>query len=518
VKSERQTSWEVYITNIGWNRAWLEPLKVSAEDSSAKKKRCAGIHRGAYSVGLLGAKTEIPDVLDKVPCARRPALPPDAPTAFFSYSRDDLDFALRLAEDLKKAGANVWMDKLDIHPGQIWERKVEDALSASGRMLVIMSPSSVNSPNVVAEVAFALDEQKEVIPVLHRECKIPFRLRPFQYVDFRSDYSQGLEELLNTVGVEQQAAAGAAAASAAPVESQPVVPDAAEQARLEEERRRAAAERALLEQHERERREQERNGAPVPSPATLSPTLKRIALAACGILVAGLIVYWATRPKPQGVVTQKLEFQTQPSSHPPSAETSSGSAVAEKPNAEKAASDKVAADKAAAAVKQPTTESLTAESMFDKGNDYYFGRGVSQGYKQAFSWFRKATEEGNTGAMANLGVMYEHGYGVDKDYHQALTWNRKAVAAGNASGMNNLGFMYRYGLGLDKDYPQAVSWFRKAAEAGSAFGMDNLAEMYENGWGEEKDQRQAIAWYRKAAELGDQHAKDALKRLGESPQ
>jgi hypothetical protein len=36
----------------------------------------------------------------------------DAPTAFFSYSREDLEFALRLAKDLKKAGANVWMDKL----------------------------------------------------------------------------------------------------------------------------------------------------------------------------------------------------------------------------------------------------------------------------------------------------------------------------------------------------------------------------------------------------------------------
>jgi len=33
------------------------------------------------------------------------ALPPDGPTAFFSYSRDDSEFTLRLAEDLKAAGA-----------------------------------------------------------------------------------------------------------------------------------------------------------------------------------------------------------------------------------------------------------------------------------------------------------------------------------------------------------------------------------------------------------------------------
>ena len=36
--------------------------------------------------------------------------------AFFSYSREDSEFALRLAKDLKAAGANVWLDRLDIKP------------------------------------------------------------------------------------------------------------------------------------------------------------------------------------------------------------------------------------------------------------------------------------------------------------------------------------------------------------------------------------------------------------------
>jgi len=127
----------------------------------------------------------------------------DAPTAFFSYSREDLDFALRLAKDLKKAGANVWMDKLDIRPGQPWQRKIDEALSTCSRVLVILSPSSVDSDNVMAEVTFALDEKKEVIPVLFRECRVPLRLRLLQYVDFRRDYSQGFGELLATAAIEQ---------------------------------------------------------------------------------------------------------------------------------------------------------------------------------------------------------------------------------------------------------------------------------------------------------------------------
>ena len=34
--------------------------------------------------------------------------------AFVSYSRDDSEFVLRLAGDLKAAGAKVWLDRLDI--------------------------------------------------------------------------------------------------------------------------------------------------------------------------------------------------------------------------------------------------------------------------------------------------------------------------------------------------------------------------------------------------------------------
>ena len=126
----------------------------------------------------------------------------EAQTAFISYSREDSEFALRLAGDLKAAGAAVWLDQLDIAPGQRWAKAVQDALNDCPRMLVILSPSSASSTNVDDEVSFALEEKKTVIPVLYRECKIPFRLRPFQYVDFRSDYALGLTRLLQTLPAE----------------------------------------------------------------------------------------------------------------------------------------------------------------------------------------------------------------------------------------------------------------------------------------------------------------------------
>lgn len=128
----------------------------------------------------------------------------DTSTAFFSYSRADSEFALRLAEDLKAAGATVWLDQLDIEPGQRWARAVENALKESPIVLVILSPASVGSGNVDDEVQFALKKNKRVIPILYRDCEIPYRLEPFQYADFRTDYSRGLKSVLKSLGMQAQ--------------------------------------------------------------------------------------------------------------------------------------------------------------------------------------------------------------------------------------------------------------------------------------------------------------------------
>jgi TonB family protein len=171
-----------------------------------------------------------------------------APAAFFSYCREDSEFALRLAGDLKAAGANVWLDQLDIIPGDRWDHAVENALTHCSRLLVILSPSSVSSTNVMDEVSFALEERKIVIPVIHRDCTVPFRLRRVQHLDFRQDYARGLQELLKTLAPGQSAGQSMSAISdvESPIRSN--VPDAeerqraAEQARLEAERRKVSEE------------------------------------------------------------------------------------------------------------------------------------------------------------------------------------------------------------------------------------------------------------------------------------
>jgi hypothetical protein len=124
--------------------------------------------------------------------------------AFFSYAHEDAEFALRLAKDLRAAGAAVWIDRLDIKVGERWDRAVGEALAKCPQLLVILSPASVDSTNVMDEVSFALDKGKHVLPVIHRQCEIPFRLHRLHYVDLTLNYDEGLGRLVEALGFTER--------------------------------------------------------------------------------------------------------------------------------------------------------------------------------------------------------------------------------------------------------------------------------------------------------------------------
>ncbi|HUZ59461.1 MAG TPA: TIR domain-containing protein [Hanamia sp.] len=127
----------------------------------------------------------------------------DTAITFFSYSRADSAFVLKLAKDLREAGVTIWLDQLDIVPGSHWDSAIENALVSAPRMIVVLSPESVKSNNVMDEVSFALENGKTIIPILLSECETSFRLRRLQRIDFTTDYQQGMDHLLEVLGHER---------------------------------------------------------------------------------------------------------------------------------------------------------------------------------------------------------------------------------------------------------------------------------------------------------------------------
>lgn len=118
---------------------------------------------------------------------------------FFSYSRADSAFVLKLAKDLRDAGIDLWLDQLDIQPGSHWDSSIQAALNESHSLIIVLSKTSVASENVMDEVSFALENNKTVIPVIIAECTPPFRLSRLQRIDFIQDYQTGLNQLLETL-------------------------------------------------------------------------------------------------------------------------------------------------------------------------------------------------------------------------------------------------------------------------------------------------------------------------------
>ncbi len=132
-------------------------------------------------------------------CALESTMTVEAPKMFFSYARADTRFVLELANGLRSAGVNLWIDQLDILPGERWDSAIQNALTAAPCLLVVLSPESVASQSVMDEVAFALQSNKRVVPVLYQRCDIPFRIQRLQYIDFTTSYDEGFSQLIRAL-------------------------------------------------------------------------------------------------------------------------------------------------------------------------------------------------------------------------------------------------------------------------------------------------------------------------------
>lgn len=297
------------------------------------------------------------------------------PPAFFSYSRADGEFALRLAQDLKSAGANVWMDQLDIEPGTPWDRAIEEALTTSTRMLVILSPDSANSDNVSDEVSFALSKEKRIIPVLYRECEVPFRLARLQHIDFRTDYGRGLKALIKALGAENQASMNVGAAPALPATGPSTLSGVENRA-------------PVLAQQEREREAIEEKSRLDDVPPLAADEIRLRAL-----------IKQAERGSANAMEELAYAYDTGKGVPKDRGKTFHWHLRA--------------------------AEAGNVTAMFNIANIY----SIEEPYKdeqKAFSWFRKAAEAGDRYEMMRLAHAYEHGLGIKRDYGQAVVWYRKA--------------------------------------------------------------------------------------------
>jgi TPR repeat protein len=71
-----------------------------------------------------------------------------------------------------------------------------------------------------------------------------------------------------------------------------------------------------------------------------------------------------------------------------------------------------------------------AESQFEMGTMYQYGRGVPQDFVRAVELYCHAAEQGHIGAQSNLGVLYASGQGVPQNYAEALNCLQRLQSRG----------------------------------------------------------------------------------------
>ena len=119
---------------------------------------------------------------------------------FVSYAREDAESVLQVTRSLREQGARLWVDQLDIPAGARWDLEVELALDRCDWFLVFLTSASCQSQNVMDEVSYAIDEGKHILPVRMEVCRIPLRLRRFQYRDLT--HVGGLDALARQLGID----------------------------------------------------------------------------------------------------------------------------------------------------------------------------------------------------------------------------------------------------------------------------------------------------------------------------
>ena len=105
---------------------------------------------------------------------------------FLSYAREDEAQVRGVYRRLTEAGFDVWMDKINLLPGQRWQQEIPQVIRHSDFILIFFSKNSVAKRGYIQrEFRLALDTLEEMppdaihtIPIRLDDCQIPEQFRP----------------------------------------------------------------------------------------------------------------------------------------------------------------------------------------------------------------------------------------------------------------------------------------------------------------------------------------------------
>ena len=121
------------------------------------------------------------------------------PTIFISYSRAQTPFVDRLASQLEDRGYSLWLDYQSLVPARPWFPQLASWIDAAEVTLLIVSQESITSKNVEPEWKRALERGKRIVLLIFDAVPLPPELQTCEWVDFRANFEQAIQELIRVL-------------------------------------------------------------------------------------------------------------------------------------------------------------------------------------------------------------------------------------------------------------------------------------------------------------------------------
>ncbi len=134
-------------------------------------------------------------------------------SAFIMYSSKDSETAHKIAEKLKHAGANIWIDTINLSElgaDQDEEEIMETALLNSKVVFILTSGNALNDQFVRNDKRFARENDKKMILVKLEDCDLSkkMRWRNLPLVNYHTNEELAIEKLLDMLKVIKKTSSG----------------------------------------------------------------------------------------------------------------------------------------------------------------------------------------------------------------------------------------------------------------------------------------------------------------------
>ena len=112
-------------------------------------------------------------------------MPSESINVFVSYSHADVVLVSPVVKLLRVNKSLVFQDIDTIQPGKRWRGEIGKALAESQLVVVFWCTHASGSNEVSKEWQAAIEQEKDLLPVLLDATPLPSELAEFQWIDFR---------------------------------------------------------------------------------------------------------------------------------------------------------------------------------------------------------------------------------------------------------------------------------------------------------------------------------------------